>query len=226
MIQKQQKLVLFGDSAFAEVAYEYFTHDSPYEVVAFTVHQAYLQKNTLFGLPVVPFEQLNSLYPPHQYSLFIALVYNQLNRIRKRVYEEAQEKGYQLANYVSSKAAVWHNVTMGNNVFIFEQNTVQPFVKIGNNVILWSGNHIGHHTVLHNHIFMASQVVVSGFCELGDACFVGVNATIGNNIRIGADCLIGAGALVVKDVPAKTLIKGIASSWDTVDTHTKFKIID
>ena len=27
------KLVIIGDSAFAEVAYEYFTHDSEYEVV-------------------------------------------------------------------------------------------------------------------------------------------------------------------------------------------------
>ncbi|MFY7789027.1 MAG: acetyltransferase, partial [Thermoflexibacteraceae bacterium] len=210
---KQKKIVLFGDSVFAEVAYEYFTHDSDYEVVAFTVHQVYLQKNTLFGLPVVPFEQLVDLYPPQDYSLFIALVYNQLNRIRKRVYEEAKQKGYKLANYVSSRAAVWHNVSIGDNVFIFENNTVQPFVTIGSNVILWSGNHIGHHSILHNHIFMASQVVVAGFCEVGEGCFVGVNATFANNIKIGEDCLIGAGALVVKNVPDRTIVKGMPSSW-------------
>ncbi len=33
----QKNLVIVGDSAFAEVAYEYFTHDSPYTVVAFAV---------------------------------------------------------------------------------------------------------------------------------------------------------------------------------------------
>jgi hypothetical protein len=31
------KLVVLGDGAFAEIAYEYFTHDSEYEVVAFAV---------------------------------------------------------------------------------------------------------------------------------------------------------------------------------------------
>ena len=28
---KTEKLVIVGNTAFAEIAYEYFTHDSPYE---------------------------------------------------------------------------------------------------------------------------------------------------------------------------------------------------
>ena len=42
-MEKTRKLVLFGDSAFAEIAREYFDHDSPYEVVAFTVTSEYLR---------------------------------------------------------------------------------------------------------------------------------------------------------------------------------------
>ena len=33
-MEKKHKLIIVGDSAFAEIAYEYFTHDSEYEVVA------------------------------------------------------------------------------------------------------------------------------------------------------------------------------------------------
>ena len=55
---KTKKLVLVGDSAFAEVAYEYFTHDSEYEVVAFSVEREYLRREELFAVPVVPFEDL------------------------------------------------------------------------------------------------------------------------------------------------------------------------
>ena len=44
---KTKRLVLLGDSAFAEIAYEYFTHDSEYEVVAFAVEREYLRRGEL-----------------------------------------------------------------------------------------------------------------------------------------------------------------------------------
>jgi sugar O-acyltransferase (sialic acid O-acetyltransferase NeuD family) len=205
---KDRKLILIGDSAFAEVAYEYFTHDSSYEVVAFSVERAYLTRDRLFGLPVVPFEELERHYAPAEHSFYAALVYTQLNRLRARLYGAAKAKGYTPASYVSPRAFVWRNVQLGEHCFIFENNVVQPFVKIGADVVLWSGNHIGHHSTIGDHCFISSHVVVSGFCEVGPNCFFGVNATLGNNVKVGADCLIGAGAVVVKDVPDDTLVRG------------------
>ncbi len=49
----KQKLVIIGDSDFAQIAYEYFTHDSHYEVVAFAVEAAYKKRDELFDLPVI-----------------------------------------------------------------------------------------------------------------------------------------------------------------------------
>jgi hypothetical protein len=69
------KLVIVGDSAFAEIAYEYFTHDSPYEVAAFSVERAYLKQDQLFGLPVFPFESIEKELEPESHSAFVALTY-------------------------------------------------------------------------------------------------------------------------------------------------------
>lgn len=223
MINKRKnRLVIIGDTAFAEIAYEYFNHDSPYEVAGFSVEKDYLKKDELFGLPVVPFEKLETFYDPGEHDVFVAATYTQFNRLRERLLNEAKEKGYSAVSYVSSKAFVWRNVVIGENCFIFEDNTVQPFVKIGNNVILWSGNHIGHHTVIKDHCFITSHVVVSGFCEVGEYSFLGVNATISNNLKIAKNCLIGAGATVLKDTeegkvyvgnPAKPLEKSSFSAF-------------
>lgn len=220
----KEKLILFGDSAFAEIAYEYFTHDSSYEVVAFTVNKEYLKRESLFGLPVVAFEDIQKYYSPSSHSMHIALIYNQLNRIRMRVYDEAKQKGYTLANYISSRAFVWSNVTMGDNVFIFEDNTVQPFVKMGSNIVLWSGNHIGHHSEIESHNFISSHVVISGFCKIGSSCFLGVNATIGNNTDIGRDSFIGAGTLITQSIPNGSYVKGTRTASDAKNTYTKFSI--
>ena len=195
----KNKLVIIGDSAIAEIAFEYFTHDSPYEVVGFAVEEAYLKRDRLFGLPVVSFEQVAALYPPSLHSAFVAIGYNQLNRVRTRLADRCKALGYHLASYVSTRAFVWHNVQIGEHCFIFENNVVQPFVKIGDNVTMWSGNHIGHHSIIRNNVFFASHVVLSGFCDVGDYCFIGVNATIANNVTIARDGLLGAGCMILRD---------------------------
>jgi sugar O-acyltransferase (sialic acid O-acetyltransferase NeuD family) len=205
---KDRKLILIGDGAFAEIAYEYFTRDSRYEVVAFAVERAFMKRDRLFDLPIAPYEDIEKRYAPREHYFYACLVYSQLNRLRTRFYHSAKEKGYSPASYISRHAFVWSNVRLGEHCFIFENNVVQPFVSIGDNVVLWSGNHIGHHSKIGDHCFISSHVVVSGFCEVGSSSFLGVNATLANNVTIGVDSLIGAGATIVRDTPEDALIRG------------------
>jgi len=202
------KIVIVGDGETAELAYEYFTHDSPHDVVAFSVEREYAKKDNLFGLPVVHFEELEQSYSPAEFKVFVAISYTRLNRVRARLYKEAKHKGYEVVSYVSSRAFVWHNVEIGENCFILENNVVQYAVKIGNNVVLWSGNHIGHQTIIRDNAFISSHVVVSGYCDVGENCFLGVNSCIANNVKIAKDCLIGMGAVVNKNTERRKVYVG------------------
>lgn len=203
------KLIIVGDSAFAEVAHEYFSADSDYEVVAFAVEQRYMKKESLFGKPVVAVETVEQTFSPDQHHFFVATVYTEGNRLRARLYDVMKKKGFRPASYVSSRAFVWRNAKLGEHCFIFENNVIQPFVEIGDNVVLWSGNHIGHHSRVGSHCFISSHVVISGFVQIGDYCFMGVNASVGNNITIGEKCTIAAGAVVLADVPVGRVVGGI-----------------
>ena len=216
-----KKLIIVGDGEFAEIAYEYFTHDSEYELKAFSVEKDYLKKNELFGLPVVPFEDIETLYNPNEFEIFVAITFTQLNRVRSRLYREVKKKGFKVASYVSSHAFVWHNVKIGENCFIFENNVLQYNVEVGNNVVMWSGNHVGHRAKIGNNCFVTSHVVISGYCEIAENCFLGVNSTLSDFLNIGKDCIIGAGANIVRDTeegkvyvgnPAQPMEK---SSYDT-----------
>lgn len=226
VMDKTKKLVILGDSAFAEVAYEYFTYDSIYQVAAFSVEAAYVEQTSLFGLPVIPFENLDRHYPPSQYEIYAAITYRELNRLRARLASAAKAKGYRLASYVSSHAFVWRNVTFGEHCFIFEDNTVQPFVAVGDNVVMWSGNHIGHHSRIGNNCFISSHVVLSGFCNVGDNCFLGVNSTISNNVTIGRDCWIGPDVTIKKEVGDNVLFGGKGSEPSGVSATRFFRIKD
>jgi sugar O-acyltransferase (sialic acid O-acetyltransferase NeuD family) len=195
----RRRLVIIGAGEFAQIACEYFEHDSPYDVVAFSVEREYLSQTTLADRPVAEYETLQHSHPPKDHDIFVAIPASQLNRLRTRLYQDARRKGYRAATYVSSRAFVWRNAIVGEHCFIFENNVVQPFVTIGNNCILWSGNHLGHRTVLHDNVFVASHAVISGYCEIGENCFIGVNATFNDNVNVAPDNVIGAGALVTRD---------------------------
>ena len=204
----KQKLVIVGINPFAEIAYEYFTYDSDYDVIAFSVERKYLQSYTFLKKPIVFFEEIDLVYNPQEYSIFIALGYGHMNTDRTRIYLEAKKKGYSIASYVSSRAFIWRNVKIGEHCFIFENNVIQPFVEVGNNTVMWSGNHIGHHTKINDNCFISSHVVISGLCIIGTNCFFGVNSTIANGLSIGEYCVIGAGANIVRDTSPRKLYVG------------------
>ncbi|MDV3253796.1 acetyltransferase [Devosia sp. BK] len=195
---KTKKLVLIGAGEFAAIAYEYFTHDSEYEVLAYSVEKNYLDSTNPLNLPVVAFEDLESEYAPGTVELFVAIPASDLNATRTRLYNASRDKGYKLASYVSSRCFCWHNVKIGDNTFIFENNTLQPFTSIGNNVVMWSGNHLGHRSVIEDHCFISSHVVISGYCTIGHSSFIGVNATLNDGISIPSQCIIAAGTHVTK----------------------------
>jgi sugar O-acyltransferase (sialic acid O-acetyltransferase NeuD family) len=202
---KKKPLIIFGLGDIAQIANYYFEIDTELEVVAFTVDSAYKSQETFEGKPVVEFEDIIKFYPPSEYDMFIALSYSKMNKIREDKYNQAKAKGYHLVSYISSSCSYMSQYPCGDNCFIFEDNTIQPFVKIGSNVTLWSGNHIGHHSIIHDHNFISSHVVISGHCEVKSNCFLGVNATIHNNVLIESENLIGAGAIITK----KTDVKGV-----------------
>jgi len=221
---KKNKLIIIGDSSFAEVAYEYFTHDSDYEVCGFAVERKFIEKKELFGLPIVALEDITDIYQRNMYDVFVALTYTNLNYARERIYKDLKNMGYSFATYISSQSFVWKNVEIGENCFIFEDNTIQPFVKIGNNTIIWSGNHIGHHGTIGNNVFISSHVVVSGHVTLKDNCFFGVNSTIGNNVSVEKDCWIGPNCLITHDTKQGQIYRVRQSEPSRINAYDYFKV--
>jgi sugar O-acyltransferase (sialic acid O-acetyltransferase NeuD family) len=212
----KKPLVIFGYGDIAQLAHHYFSIDSNYEIVAFTIDSEYIRHHEFCGLPVIAFEDVVRLYPPEVCSFFVALGYSKLNSVRKEKFLESKKMGYELASYISSRATILNNGEFGENCFILENNVIQPFATIGSNVTLWSGSTIAHHAVIHDHSFISSHVVISGGVEVGEQCFIGVNATLRDRIRIGARCVIGASCLLLTDAEPEGVYIGTAAERSKV----------
>ena len=203
------RVIIFGIADFASLAHFYLKHDSKHEVVAFSVSSQYMPSEKIFeGLPVVAFEEVETKYSPSDFAFFAPLSPRKMNRLRESVYHQIKAKGYQLVSYVSSKATVWPEAQIGENCFILEDNTLQPYTPIGNNVVLWSGNHIGHHGIVRDHVLFTSQVVLSGHCTVESFCFFGVNAAIRDGLKIAEGSFIAMASSVITDTEAWGVYKG------------------
>lgn len=205
--QQMSRVVVFGVGPIAELAHFYLTHDSPHDVVGFTVDSEYLRDSSFRGLPVVPFETLDERHAPDDVSLFLPISFKRMNHVRAERVASAKARGYELISYVSSRATTFPGFECGENCFILEDNTIQPFVRVGDDVILWSGNHVGHHSVIEDHVMVTSHVVISGGCTIEPHCFLGVNSTIRDETVIGRETLVGAGVTILHDTAPHSVYK-------------------
>jgi len=195
-------VVIFGVSDTAQLAFYYLNNDSDFNVVAFCVDQAYLPEDRSFmGLPAMTLEQVTRQYPASDYQFLVPMTAADMNRLRANIYHRIKKLGYQFISYVSSHATVLTD-NIGENCFILENNTLQPYCTIEDNVMLWSGNHIGHHSRVRAHAFISSHVVVSGRCEIGEYSYIGVNSTLRDGLKIAEGSFIGMGSSVTKHTEA------------------------
>ncbi|MBI4902903.1 MAG: acetyltransferase [Acidobacteria bacterium] len=205
----KKKAILFGNAKFAEMNHFYLTHDSAYEVSAFTVDGAHIRYTTMLGLPVVAFEEISKAFPPKDYAMAMPLGLKRVNRTRAEKYAHAKSLGYEFVTYVNSKAIVAAGSVIGENCFLYENVIVKPFSRIGNNVMIETGSLVGHHVAVGDHCFLGPQSLLLGECTVQEYSIVGANATIREAVTVGSDCIIGVGVVVTRSTrPGSVYLAG------------------
>ena len=220
----KNKIIIFGNGEIADLAHFYFSNDSEYNVVAFSCDDKFVKDNLHCGLPLVPLSQLTKEFPSDDYKAHVALSYNKLNQVRAEKYSLMKSMGYDLVSYICSKSVVWSDLSIGDNCFILENQTIQPTVLIGNNVMIWSGNHLGHGCSIGDHTYLSSHICISGHTVIGEKCFVGVNSTFKDFINIGDSVFIAMDASVTKDIPDGAVVVGSPATVFKADNQIAIKL--
>ena len=215
---------MFGTSALARRMHVYLATDSDHRVAAYTVDREYLREPRFDGLPVVPFDELERLYPPSHYAVCVGgLGYKGVNRPRALTCARCKERGYELISYTSSLARCWESSSIGTeNTLIFDRANVQPHATVGDNVFL-IGSNVNHDSVVADHCWVSTGAVIAGGVSVGPYSFVGVGATIRDGVTVAPHCVIGAGAVIKHDTNEGEVYSTGATepldikSWDLKD---------
>ena len=199
------RIVLFGTGRGADVAYRFLSADTRHDIVAFTVDGDRIGAKTHRGLPLVPFEEVEKHYPPDTTRMLILLGYQQMNGLRQQKFEAAKAKGYTLESYVASGIFQAEPLSVGENCFILDNQSISLDVEIGHNVVMWSSNHIGDMTTIADHAWVSSHVTVAANVTIGARAFLGIGAKVTNGVRIGEECFVGAGLMVSADTQPRSV---------------------
>lgn len=200
-----QKVVLFGNGQVAANTYAHLSQSGSYRVVAFTVDRAWLQETRYFDLPVVPFEEVETLFPPGEYAMQVSISYRGVNQLRAEKYAQAKAKGYRLITYIHPRAIVAPSAAIGDNCIIGANCVIDSFVRIGANVTVAGSCTIGHHTVIGDHCFLSAGAMLAGSTTVEPFCFIGTQATVRDRLVLGRSSVIGAGAVILEDTPPQSV---------------------
>jgi sugar O-acyltransferase (sialic acid O-acetyltransferase NeuD family) len=205
---KKERVVIVGTGETAAIAFEYFSRDTPHEIIAFSAEAQFLTGDIYHGLPVVPFEELANVYSPAETRVYVAVSYVRLNSVRRRLYLSARATGFGCVSYVSSTALVASNVEIGENSFVQEFVVLQRGARIGDNVFLGSGTSVGYRSVVEADCFSSAHVIVGRSCRIGRGSFLGAGSCVTDGHSVAPDCIVGAGAVIQKDTAAGRVYLG------------------
>ena len=204
MNHPKKPLIIFGIGKIAEAVSYFFNRDSEYIIAAYVVDDEFATTDTFLNKPVVKFTKFLENYTPQNYTLFVAIGYQGMNKLRSDKFTYFKENGYQFASYKSPY--VQGDFTLGENTIIMDGAMIQPVVTFGDNVFVWGGAMVGHHAVIKNHCWLTGGCLIGGAVILGESSFIGMGAIVGQEVITGIECMLGAGSLTIKNIVDKTVV--------------------
>lgn len=195
-----KNVIIIGTTNFSRLIYQLMHQENDANVLAFTTYRDFKDTDEFTGLPVVAFEDLETLYDMSSTYVLNTIGYSHMNAIREKVYNDCVEKGYKIYTYVSKNACVYSDIPENSGCIIMPGVFIGPYVSMGVSNIFVSNCIITHEIELGNFNFIGAGTVVSGDVKIENRCFTGSNSTIKNGIHLEDCTLLGSGSNLLTSV--------------------------
>lgn len=193
------KVVVFGNTVLSRMLFYDATGDDTFQIACFTADGEYIDGREFMGLPLIDSQQIARRYPPNEYDMIAVLGGYRRMRDREVFFRKALSMGYRLRNYISRKADVLPQTTMGvNNIILGYAHLGMGGCMKDNNMIR-QNVYLGHDFDLGSHNTIAAGSTIGGNCRIRNLCYIGMGSTVVNNIAVEEETLLGAGSVVIRN---------------------------
>lgn len=151
-------------------------------------------------------EQLEQLARSLDVSHMFVAITN--NRMRSEYILRCEATGIPLISAISRGAYVSNTAVVGAGTLVAAGAVVNTGARVGCGVIISPNASIGYDSIVGDNTHVASGVAVGGAVLIGDQVLIGIGARVVPAVSVGSGATIGAGSVVVRDVPARTVVMG------------------
>jgi sugar O-acyltransferase (sialic acid O-acetyltransferase NeuD family) len=123
--------------------------------------------------------------------------------------EVARQAGFSFPRILHPRATVAADTEIGAGTVLAAGSILCPGVRLGEHVIVNTSASVDHGSRLEDHVHLSAGVRLGAEVAVGRGVLVGMAATVMSRVRIGEGAVVGAGALVLEDVPASTVARGV-----------------
>ena len=193
-------LIIVGLSKTANHVYSFVNYHKLFNVIGFAVNETYKNQSIYLGHKVYSLEHLKEEVNHSDFYVFVAMLWNHLNRDRKTVYDYCKSMGFKMANLISPLASLRSELT-GDNCWIHDYVVIQQNASLGSDIAIMAGSLIGANTKIGSHCFFGAHSILGGGSSIGEQSFVGLRSTIFDDTTIGRKCIVGACSAVKRNMP-------------------------
>lgn len=167
------QILIYGSREFAQTVAE-LVADCGYEVAGFI--DDFSPGPHIVG----SLEQARRSHPPSEYTIAIAVGYNQL-AARGEGWQRVRTAGYRAPALIHPRANVAKSATVGEGAMLMAGSLVDVRTTVGDIVVAWPGACISHDCVVGENSFISPNATLCGYVNLGAHCFVGAGAAIADH---------------------------------------------
>ena len=128
--------------------------------------------------------------------------------IRRRLYLNLKEYGFNLPAIISPKAYISKGAQIGIGTIVMHHAQVNTGAKIGDNCIINSKANIEHNSIIESDCHISTGAIVNGDCLIGHGSFLGSGSVVKQGCTIGENSIIGMLTSVRNNISANSLYKG------------------
>jgi UDP-perosamine 4-acetyltransferase len=204
------RIVGLGAGGHARVVLDVIAAVGGFDVVGLLDPRRDLNGTAVGGAEVIGDDALLArLYDDGVRHAFIGLGGAGDTRPRRRLYELARGRGFDVPSLVHPTAVVSPSAHIGAGATVLPLSVVQAGSFLGEDVIVNTAAVVEHDCRVGVHVHVASNATLASGVTVADGAHIGAGATIRQGISIGEDAVVGAGAVVVSDVQPGTVVVGV-----------------
>lgn len=131
------------------------------------------------------------------------------NDLRARRFAEYLDAGHEPGIVIHPSAVIAPSAVLGRGTFVAAGAIINPEARVGDNVIVNTSCVVEHDVIVGDHVLLGPTSSLCGGVSIGEGVLFGAAASAIPGVSVGAWSECGAGAVVVSDLPGRTLCVGV-----------------